>query len=45
LDEGYSFIWVKDIENLDDALDKLIIFAKEYINQYNLYIKERKNEL
>ena len=45
LDEGYSLIWVKNIKNLDDALDKLIIFAKEYINQYNLYIKELKNEL
>ena len=44
-DEGYSFIWVKDIENLDDALNKLIIFAKEYINQYNLYIKEHEDKL
>ena len=45
LDEGYSFIWVKDIENLDDALNKLIIFSKEYINQYNLYIKEHEDKL
>ena len=36
------FVWVKDkdIKNLDDALDKLIIFSKEYINQCNLYAKE-----
>ena len=45
LDEGYSLIWVKDIKNLDDALDKLIIFAKEYVKQFNLYIKEHEDKL
>ena len=44
-DEGYSFIWVNDIENLDDALNKLIIFSKEYVKQYNLYIKEHEDKL
>ena len=40
------FVWVKDkdIKNLDDALDKLIIFAKEYINQCNFYIKEIEDQ-
>ncbi len=44
MEEGYCFIWVEKFKNLDNILDKLIIFAKEYINQCNLYIKEIEDD-
>ena len=39
------FIWINEIKNLDDALNKLIKFGKEYVKQFNLYIKEHEDKL
>ena len=41
---GLCFIWIKKFKNLNDALNKLIIFGEEYVKQFNIYIKETEDQ-